>query len=89
MKAQQVRYDQDADAIDSPEDQAPEDWVEVCDRYDNDVQRVRDVQDRPPFTALYACYDPDNRPVYFLVEEDRGLDRLRHKVFFSKLGRED
>ena len=88
MKAQQIRYDQDADAIDSLEDQAPEDWVEVCERYDNDVRRVRDVQDRPPFTALYVCYDPDNRPDYFLVEEDRRLNRLRHKVFFSKLGRD-
>lgn len=89
MKARKVRYDQDTDTIDPLEDQVPEDWVEVCQRYDNDVQRVRDVQDRAPFTALYVCYDPDNRPVYFLVEEDRGLNRLRHRVFFSKLGRED
>jgi hypothetical protein len=35
-----------------------------------------------------VCFDPDNRPVHFLVQEDRQLNKLRHKVFYSKLGKE-
>jgi hypothetical protein len=88
MKAQQVRYDQENDTIEPLDDPPQEDWVAVCERFDDDVQRVRDVPDRPPYTALYVCFDPDNRPVHFLVQEDRQLNKLRHKVFYSKLGKE-
>jgi hypothetical protein len=87
MKAQQVQYDQGNDAIEPLDDQPEEDWVAVCERFDDDVQRVRDVHERPPYTALYVCFDPDNRPVHFLVQEDRQLNKLRHKVFYSKLGK--
>lgn len=88
MKAQQVQYDQDNDTIERVNDPPEKDWVEVCERFDNDVQRVRDVQDQPPYTALYVCFDPDNRPVHFLVQEDRQLNKLRHKVFYRKLGKQ-
>lgn len=88
MKAQQVQYDQDNDTIERLDDQAEKDWVTVCEQFDNDVQRVRDVHDQPPYTALYVCFDPNNRPVHFLVQEDRQLNKLRHKVFYSKLGKQ-
>jgi hypothetical protein len=88
MKAKQVLYDREKDAITSNNDPPEEDWVTVCERFDDDVQRVRDVPDRPPYTALYVCFDSDNRSVHFLVQEDRQLNKLRHKVFYSKLGKE-
>ena len=88
MKAQQVQYDRENDAIEKLDDQPEEDWVAVCERFDNDVQRVRDVHDQTPYTALYVCFDPDNRPVHFLVQEDRQLNKLRHKVFYRKLGKQ-
>jgi hypothetical protein len=88
MKAQQVRYDRENDVIEPTDDPPEQDWAAVCERFDDDVQRVRDVHDRLPYTALYVCFDPDNRPVHFLVQEDRQLNKLRHKVFYSKLGKE-
>lgn len=88
MKAQQVQYDQDNDTIERLDDQTEKDWVDVCERFDNDVQRVRQVHDQPPYTALYVCFDADNRPVHFLVQEGRQLNELRHKVFYSKLGKQ-
>ena len=86
MKATQVQYDENKDLIKRIKGQPEEDWVAVCERFENDVQRVRDVQDQSPYTALYVCFDQDNQPVHFLVQEDRQLNKLRHKVFFSKLG---
>lgn len=87
MKALQVVFDKAKDEI-TPVDQGEEEnWIDVCARFDDDVHRIRDVSERSPFTALYACYDEDNQPTYYLVEEDRQLDRIRHKVFLSKLGR--
>ncbi len=88
MKAQQVQYDRENDAVEKLDDQTEQDWAAVCERFDNDVQRVRDVNDQAPYTALYVCFDPDNRPVHFLVQEDRQLNRLRHKVFYRKLGKQ-
>lgn len=87
MKAQRVQYDQENDAIEPLDDQPEKDWAAVCERFDNDVQRLRDVHDQLPYTALYVCFDSDNRPIHFLVQEDRQLNKLRHKVFYSKLGK--
>ena len=88
MKAKQVQYDPERDAIKVGIAAADEDWVAICDRFENDVQRVRDVSDHSPYTALYVCFDPNNRPVHFLVQEQRKLNQLRHKVFYSKLGKD-
>lgn len=68
-------------------DEAPEEaWDSVCEHFDHDVHRIRDVADHPPYTALYACYDEDNKPTYYLVEEDRQLSKMRRRVFLTKLG---
>ena len=88
MKALKVHFDREKDSITTIKDQPEEDWVAVCERFENDVQRVRDAQDRSPYTALYICFDQDNQPVHFLVQEDRQLNKLRRKVFLSKLGHE-
>ena len=34
----------------------------------------------------YACYDEDNQPVYYLVEEADLLAKLRQRTLLSKLG---
>lgn len=89
MKAMQVKFDKDKDTIDIINDGIEENWINVCDNFDNDVHRIRDVEGHSPYNALYACYDEDNKPSYYLVEEDRQLDKVRHKVFLKKLGRTD
>lgn len=86
MQSMPVSYQPDTGAIDPVENASPEAWDAVCQRFDNDVRRIKDVNDRDPYTALYACYDEDNQPFYYLVEEDDELMRLRRKTFLRKLG---
>ena len=86
MKSLRVNFDQASSTIDRIDEATPESWPDVCDRYDNDVSRIMDVADPAGFTALYVCYDENNQPIYYLVEEDEALTRLRQKTFLSKLG---
>jgi hypothetical protein len=87
MKAIQVNYDKEEDKIAVVDDPPVENWAEVCNRYDNDVHRLRDATNRARYTALYKCFDEDNQPHYFLVEEDHRLKLMRRKMFLKKLGR--
>jgi hypothetical protein len=87
MKSLRIEYDLESGTIDLLPEASPEAWDEICERYDNDVQRIKSISDRDNYTALYACYDEDNRPVYYLVEEGEDLARMRRKTFLSKLGR--
>ena len=86
MKSLHIAYDPSSRSIDTIPDASPESWDAVCERFDYDVKRIRTVSDRDAYTALYACYDEDNQPVYYLVEEDATLMNLRRKTFLSKLG---
>ncbi len=87
MKSLQVNYIEAKQIIERKENAIAEPWDEVCKRFDNDVRKVRDVSDQKEYTGMYACYDDDNLPVYYLVEEDKALNKLRKKTFLSKLGR--
>ena len=87
MKAIRIDYDSETDKIRQVDNQPQEDWAEVCERFDHDVQRIRTVTKRGDYTGLYACCDADNRQIYYLVKENARLKRLKHKVFLSKLGR--
>jgi hypothetical protein len=89
MKAMRVKFEKEKDTIETIDDGTEEDWIDVCENFDNDVHRIRDVEGHPPYNALYACYDEGNKPSYYLVKEDRQLDKVRHKVFLKKLGRTD
>ena len=87
MQALKIKYNASDQGIEPVEGASPEHWDVVCERYDNDVRRIRDVDDREAYTAVYACYDENNQPVYYLVEEDAALMRMRRRTFLSKLGR--
>lgn len=87
MESLQVQYDKTKDKLSLIEKQSKEAWVDVCVRFDNDVHRLKDETAHPPFTGLYECFDEDNQPAYFLVEEDDQLRKIRQQVFLSKLGR--
>ncbi|BBO74286.1 hypothetical protein DSCW_17030 [Desulfosarcina widdelii] len=88
MKSLRIDYNESDQAIEAVEKALPEPWDSVCEKYDNDVHRISDVGDREPYTAVYACYDENNRPVYYLVEEDAALMRMRRKTFLDKLGQD-
>jgi len=89
MQALKINYNETDQTITVVDDAAEEPWDVVCERYDNDVQRIRDVNDRETYTAVYACYDENNQPIYYLVEEDEDLMRMRHRTFLTKLGHLD
>jgi len=86
MKSLRIDLNESDQTIETVETASPEPWDAVCERYDNDVHRISDVGDREPYTAVYACYDENNRPVYYLVEEDASLTRMRRNTFLKKLG---
>ena len=86
MNSLHVNFNESTRDIDPIDTETPEPWVAVCERFDNDVRRIMTVSDHEGYTALYACYDENNQPVYYLVEEDGALRKLRQKTFLSKLG---
>lgn len=86
MKSVMVDYEEEADAIEMKENAKEEDWVDVCRRFNDDVHRLRDVSDMDAYTGLYRCFDDDNRPFYYMVEEDAALYRLKQRQFLNKLG---
>ena len=86
MKSLNVHYDKGADRITPIETAKDEEWIDVCERFDDDVRRVKSIEHPDGYTALYLCFDSENAPFYYLVQEDAQLKRLRHKVFLSKLG---
>jgi len=87
MEAIQVDFDSETAAVTVTAEAAPRNWQDICESYDNDVHRVRDVDDHPGYTGLYVCYDQDNQPHHYIVAEDAALQRLRRRTFFKKLGK--
>jgi hypothetical protein len=87
MQAIRVNFNPATQTIAPIQEATPEPWDTVCERFDNDVRRMMNVNDDQAYNALYACYDEDNQPVYYLVEEDAALVKLRQKTFLSKLGK--
>ena len=87
MLAIKIKYNEADQLIEPIENEPQEPWDAVCESYDNDVQRIRDVNDQETYTAVYACYDENNQPIYYLVEEGEALMRMRRRTFLSKLGR--
>ncbi|NNF98313.1 MAG: hypothetical protein HKM93_02955 [Desulfobacteraceae bacterium] len=85
MDAIRADYDKETEAISVDRQSRVEDWLAVCERYNDDVHRLCDV-DQDDYTALYACYDEDNKPFYYLVKETKDLARLKRKIFLQKLG---
>lgn len=86
MQALQVAFNETTQTIDPIESAVVEPWAAVCERFDNDVRRIMDRADPRGYNALYACYDENNLPAYYLVQEGAALTRLRQKTFLSKLG---
>ncbi len=61
-------------------------WPQVCRRFNDDVERVCDVTDLIGYTGLYQCFDETNKGVFYLVEEDTALARLKRRHFLENLG---
>ena len=87
MKSLQVNFNESTQTIEAIDKASQEPWEDICERFDNDVRRIKTVSDPKGYNALYACYDENNQPVYYLVEERDALTKLRHRTFLDKLGR--
>ncbi len=86
MKAIQAEFEKDPRKIRIKKEAEPEDWPGVCRRFNDDVERVCDVNEVPGYTGLYQCFDEKNKGVYYLVEEDRSLFRMRRRHFLGNIG---
>ena len=84
MKSIQAEYD--SQTISVKPDAKPEDWPTVCQRFNDDVERIRDVEDMEGYTGLYACYDDTNTIFYYLVQENKALYRMKRKTFLDNIG---
>ncbi|MEE4113149.1 MAG: hypothetical protein V2I40_10065 [Desulfobacteraceae bacterium] len=87
MKSLPVNFNEATQAVERIDNASQAPWVDICERFNNDVRRIKTVSDPEGYNALYACYDDDNQPVYYLVEEGEALAAWRHRTFLDKLGR--
>ena len=87
MKSLHVNFNEATQVIEPIDGASQEPWEDICERFNNDVRRIKTVSDPKGYNAIYACYDENNQPVYYLVEERDLLTKLRNRTFFDKLGR--
>ena len=87
MKSLHVNFNEATQAVEPIDNASQEPWEDICERFNNDVRRIKTVSDPKGYNAIYACYDENNQPVYYLVEERDVLTKLRHRTFLDKLGR--
>lgn len=87
MDAVKADYHEKRNSLDIMTDAKVENWIEVCRRFNDDVHRIRDVDNIQGYNALYECFDEKDNPVYYLVNEDEKLFRMRRKNFLNKIGR--
>ncbi|WP_022666138.1 hypothetical protein [Desulfospira joergensenii] len=86
MKAIQAEYDKASRKASIKKDARPEDWPAVCQKFNDDVERICDVGDMEGYTGLYACYDDANKAFFYLVREDKALYRMKRKHFLDNIG---
>jgi hypothetical protein len=87
MKSLHVNFNESTQAVEPIDNASHEPWEDICERFNNDVRRIKTVSDPEGYNAIYACYDENNQPVYYLVEEREVLTTWRHRTFLDKLGR--
>ena len=87
MDAIIVEYDITKKTLEFVKGVVVEDWEAVCRRFNDDVHRVRDVDDIETYTALYECLDEKDKSHYYLVKEEDTLFKIRRKTFLSNIGK--
>lgn len=86
MESIKVEYDEDSDSITKLEGEKPELWINVCERFNDDVHRIRSITDMESFTGLFECIDDDNKVFHYIVEEDKALYKYKRRNVYEKLG---
>ena len=86
MKSIQAQFQKDPQEIKVKAGAKQEDWAGVCRRFNDDVERVCDVGHIAEYTGLYQCFDEKNKGVFYLVEEDKTLFRMKRRHFLENIG---
>jgi len=86
MDAILVEYDTEKETLEIVKGAVVEDWVKVCARFNDDVHRLRDVDDLGAYTALYECFDEKDKKRYYVVKEEDALFKMRRKNFLKNIG---
>jgi hypothetical protein len=86
MKSIQAEFQKEPQIIKPRAKAEQEDWVKVCHRFNDDVERICDVSDLGEYTGLYQCFDEFNKGVFYLVEEDKTLFRMKRRHFLDNIG---
>lgn len=86
MKTIEIEYDEASAKVEPKEGAVEKDWVRLCQDFNDDVHRIADVTDQGDYTAVYACFDEDDRKFYYMVEEKKDLYRIKRSTFLGKLG---
>ena len=86
MKSIQAEYDEASKNISIKKGAKQEDWVLVCQQFNDDVARICDVTKVKDYTGLFECFDDNNNRLFYLVKEDKTLYRKKRRHFFDNLG---
>jgi len=89
MKSIQADFQKDPQEIKIKAGAKHEDWIQVCHRFNDDVERVCDINDLGEYTGLYQCFDELNKGVFYLVEEDKALFQMKRRHFLDNIGIKD
>ena len=86
MESIKVEYDQESDTIIKIEGEKTEPWIGVCERFNDDVHRIRNISDMDTFTGLFECINDENKVFHYIVEEDKALYKYKRRNVYKKLG---
>ena len=86
MKSIQAEYDEASENISIKKGAKQEDWVKVCQKFNDDVTRICAVTQPEDYTSLFECFDDNNNRFFYLVKEDKALYRKKRRHFFDNLG---
>lgn len=86
MQAIQAEYTPSPFEVKIRDKAEPEDWPAVCQRFNDDVERICDVETVPGYTGLFRCFDDMNNPTHYLVNEDKSLFRMQRRHFLDNIG---
>ena len=86
MKSIQAEFEKTSKKISIKQGAKEENWVTVCERFNDDVSRICDVAHIEEYTGLFECFDDHNNRFYYLVKEDKALYRIKHRHFRDNLG---
>jgi hypothetical protein len=86
MKSIQAEYKKESKKISIKKGAEQEDWVSVCQRFNDDVTRISDVAEIKDYTGLFECFDDNNKSFFYLVKENKALFKKKRRHFLDNIG---